>query len=474
MKTSASPLIKQAVDFLSSHETYVVGGAVRERLLNRGISDYDLILPSDPTLVAQRFAAKMGGTAFPLDLENGISRVAFPGNIHIDLAKRQGKDRDEDLDRRDFTVNALAVPLHRWLDAKWKDAIIDRHDGLKDLKKKSLRAISKKIFKEDPLRVLRAFRLGAQLGFAIDKQTRTLIKRDAKLLKRCAPERVRDELMKIFSTGDAYAVMNDMNSLGVLDVVFPEAVKLRKCAPAYYGKGGVLKHSLDSIGCYEDVVRTLAKWFPRVHKKVREHINEPIGGYARSAYLKWALLLHDVGKPATAKMMGGRLRFFEHEHVGAGDVQKMAMRYRWSNTETVRYERLVRNHMRPGNLASHGEVSDKAIHRFFRDLEDDGISMLLVSLGDHLTYLSPKQRGKKKSEHEQTTVLMVNRFYTSREKILPPKILNGHDVMKTFGLPPSPYIGELLEAVTDAQSEGKVKTKEDALAFLAAYVKKKK
>jgi hypothetical protein len=127
-----------------------------------------------------------------------------------------------------------------------------------------------------------------------------------------------------------------------------------------------------------------------------------------------------------------------------------------------------------GNLASHEVITDRAIHRFFRDLQEDGIAMLLVSLGDHLTYLTPKQRGKKRSDHEKTTVLMVNRYYNAREKIVPPKLITGHDVMTAFKLPPSPYIGELLEAVTDAQSDGTVKTKEDAMAFLSTYVKKQK
>jgi hypothetical protein len=160
--------------------------------------------------------------------------------------------------------------------------------------------------------------------------------------------------------------------------------------------------------------------------------------------------------------------------VGAADVLKMAPRYRWSNMEAARYERLVRNHMRPGNLANHGVLTDKAMHRFFRDLEDDGISMLLVSLGDHLTYVSPKMRGKKRTAHEKITVTMINRFYNAREKVLPQKLINGTEVMNAFKLPPSPYIGELLQAVMDAQTEGKVKTKDDALAFLGTYVKNKK
>jgi tRNA nucleotidyltransferase/poly(A) polymerase len=471
--TTSAP-IKQTIDFLSSHNAYVVGGAVRERLLGMPSSDYDLVIASDPANISKSLAGKLGGSSFCLDAEHGISRVALSGQFHIDLAKRQGDSQDADLDRRDFTVNALAVPLNYWLSNQWKKHIVDRHNGLNDLAKKTIRIVSSDTFVDDPLRLLRAYRIAAQLGFSIEPKTRRLIQKNKKLLKRVAPERVREEMLKMFSTPNAYLTVKEMDKDGFLDVVFPEAATLRRCATGYYGKGGVLKHSIDSIGCYEDVIKKLSSWFPRVHKKIREHLRESVSGHPRSAHLKWALLLHDLGKPATAKMRDGRLRFFEHEHAGANDVLKMASRYRWSNMEASRYERLVRNHMRAGNLANHDVLTDKAIHRYFRDLADDGIGMLLVSLGDHLTYVSPKMRGKKRTSHEKVTVQMINRFYTAREKVLPPKLLNGNDVMKTFRLEPSPYIGELLQAITDAQTDGKVKTKDDALAFLKTYVKSKK
>jgi tRNA nucleotidyltransferase/poly(A) polymerase len=160
-----------------------------------------------------------------------------------------------------------------------------------------------------------------------------------------------------------------------------------------------------------------------------------------------------------------RKEVFEHEHAGADRIPKLAKRFRWSADESRLYESMVRNHMRPGNLATHDVVTDKAIHRFFRDLGDDAVGMLLVSLGDHLSYLTPKERKKRSSAHEKVTLKMVNRYYLQRATVLPPKLLNGHDIMKGLGIKPSPLVGEILKEIAEAQSEGKVKTKDDALRF---------
>jgi hypothetical protein len=122
--------------------------------------------------------------------------------------------------------------------------------------------------------------------------------------------------------------------------------------------------------------------------------------------------------------------------------------------------------MRPGNLASHEIVTNKAIHRFFRDLENDAVAMLLVSLADHLTYLKPSDRGKKKSSHEKITVKMIHAYYHERKTILPEKLLSGHEIMKSLKLQPSKLIGLLLKDLQEAQTENKITTKKDALAYL--------
>ncbi|MCB4755780.1 MAG: HD domain-containing protein [Elusimicrobia bacterium] len=469
--TTLHTLLSQVADLLSTTETYVVGGAVRDRLLKRPLTDLDVVLPTDPTTFSKVVAERLGGSQFPLDTERGVVRVAFPKSLHIDFAKRQGNSWTEDLNRRDFTINALAVPLSKWLTPTWKKHLLDLFQGLSDLKRKQIAAVSPTVFKEDPLRLLRAFRIAGDLGFTISPRTLRLINKEKKLIKNAAPERIREEMLQIFTSNHCTPTFKAMEKIGLLETLLPEIKIMRRTAHVYYGPGGVLRHTLEALSYFEEILNTLDTKFPETHSKIEAYLKEPIGGHPRYTHLKWAVLLHDIGKPATAKRLEGRLRFFEHEHTGAQAVAAMALRFRWSGQETDSYVRLVRNHMRPGNLAAQSLITDKALHRFFHDLGEDAVGLLLVSLGDHLAnLLSQKKRGGNTS-HEKLTRRMINAYYLKREKVLPPKILTGFDVMKAFHLEPSPLVGQLLEEVKDAQAEGTVKTKDDALHYLRAKVK---
>lgn len=467
--------LRAVLSFLARREAnnlHIVGGAVRDRLLGRRDPDIDLSLPSDPESTARRLAEAFGASAFPIDAERGVWRVVVGGGPQIDLARYQGDTFAADLDRRDYTINALAVPLADWLRPTWRRKIVDRHDGRRDVGARRIRLVKKSAIREDPLRILRAFRQAAELGFSIDHATLDAIRKGRRGLAAVSPERIRDEMLKMFATPNTHEQIVSMDAVGIWDVLMPEFRALRRTAHAYYGPQGVLAHTFDTVRDIEEILAKLKTWFPRVHAKVRRYVDAPAGAYPRRAQLKWAGLLHDIGKPATAKVIDGRMRFFEHEHVGADIVAGMGSRFRWSTEETRRYARLVRNHMRAGNLAAQGDLTDRAIHRFFRDLGDDAIAMLLVSLGDHLTYLTPAQRRRRATPHERLTIRMVNAYYTRRQKVLPPKLVNGNDVMKAFGLKPSKLVGTLLKELEDAQSGGEVKTREEALAFLKTRVPK--
>lgn len=444
---------------------WVVGGAVRDRTLKRDTIDFDFVLLHDPKKIAEEFAQKIQGSSFRLDEEFAITRVTHPNGFQFDFGRIQGKSLEADLDRRDFTVNALAVPFSHWKSSQWSKFILDRHQGLEDLKKKRLVAISPGIFREDPIRLLRAFRLWGELGLTPSRETKSLIQKNGKLIFKSAPERIRDEMLKLFSVRHSSEIVEAMNDLKFLDVLMPESRALKKTGRIYYGKDGVLRHTLDSLELLEEIFDSLRQWFPKCATKIEQYLDTSMSGYPRRAHMKWAILLHDLGKPDTAKFREGRLRFFEHEHAGADKIPGLAKRFRWSVDESRLYESMVRNHMRPGNLATHSDISDKAIHRFFRDLGEDAVGMLLVSLGDHLSYLTPRERKKRKSPHEKIAIKMMNRYFLQREKVIPSRVVNGHEIMKALNIKPSPLVGEILKEITEAQSEGKVHTREEALAL---------
>jgi len=487
-------------------ELYLVGGPVRDSLLARPCHDWDFVCRK-ARLVARRAARSLRAKFITLDEQNRIYRVILPssglrhppyvrgtqhcplplgrggseaegeGPLTLDFAELQGQSIEADLARRDFTVNAMAMRLTPSLSHRERvpegrvRPIIDPFGGQRDLKKKIIRAVSKRSFPEDPLRLVRAFRFAAQFGFRIEPQTLRWIQRDSDHLMESAAERIREEFLKLLSQPNAAPVLGAMDKAGLLTVLFPDLETCRRTAIRYYGKGGVLKHSLDTVANLEWLFGHLETPFIRHHApSLRSYLRQTIGGFPRQAWLKFAGLLHDIGKPATAQMMKGRLRFFGHEDVGARMANRILRGLRCSRTEIQCTSAWVQNHMRPGNLAAAKRITDKAVARFFRDLGEDGVGMLLVSLGDHYGYLARTRWGRGTDPVEKITRRMLDSYYLRRDDVLPPRIVNGHVLMKKLRLKPGPLIGRLLEKIQDAQAEGKVKTPEEAIAFAKSSV----
>jgi len=461
-------LLKKVSAILKPTPVYLVGGFVRDLIRGHASPDIDLATSQNPMRLAERLAKTLGGTAFTLDEERGINRIQLPNGIRFDLARFKGPTLEQDLLARDFTVNAMALPLDEAsrVTPPFANVLIDPTGGIRDLSQKTIRAVSKRSFRDDPLRILRAFRIAAELGFSIEPATLRLVKRDKALLKKISKERIREELLKLFCVKSSLPQLELMSRAGILQELLPESKPMERTARTYYGKGGVWKHSLEAFEILEEILGNLGRLFPRCAKPLIAYVEEPISGYPRYSLLKLSELLHDVGKPKTAKMIGGRLRFFEHEDVGARMTKKILERFRFSSEERDRAGRIVQAHMRPGNLATQPMITDRAIFRFFRDLDDDAMGALLVSLADHLTYVPVRQRLKWKTPHERLTKKMVERYFLESEKVSPKKLIDGNTIMKTFSLSPGPLIGEILRAVQESQAIGEISNPGQALSWI--------
>jgi len=469
---------------------WLVGGPVRDAILNRPCHDWDFVCRHARN-IALGLSRKLRATFVVLDEQNRIYRVVLPDKVTLDFAEMQGKTIEEDLSRRDLTINAMAraltpTPLPQEGEGGRRrrpgEGIIDPFHGQRDLKTGTIRAVSEKAFIEDPLRLLRAFRFQSQFQFAIDPRTLRWIKKHHHKLSDVSAERVREELLRLWKQPCSSGSLPMMDRAGLLSVIFPEVEACRRTAVRYYGKGGVLKHSFEAVENLEWILKngTVGAGLVPARNRIAgghktrpydAYLNETIGGYPRLAWLKWAAFLHDIGKPATAKVVKGRLRFFEHERVGAELAVQVARRLRCSRQEGQGLGLWVRHHMRLGNLAAAARVTDKALSRFFRDLGEDGVGMVLVSLADHYTYLSKSLWGKGKDPVEKMGRELLRSFYDRRQKILPARLLNGHDLMRCLRIKPGPLVGKLLEAIQDAQAEGKVKTKEEAIGWAKRKVK---
>lgn len=478
---------------------HYVGGIVRSSLLRRDSSDLDITLPpADVAPAARELGRRLKAAVFEMDAEFGVWRlVTHKGKIQIDLTAYQGKDLKADLLRRDFAFNSLAYPVSALpeivikpqksgtarviLKKLKKNLIVDYSGGLQDVAAKVINISNSRVFKEDPLRMLRAFRSSAELGFAISDKTLKQIKKDRALIAEPAGERVREELDRLFFTSKAYDNLMRMDACGLLTALFPELEPQRKCAEVYYGKGGVLKHTLDVFKRMEYLLDHLPKAFPKYAKKLAPLAeNKPL--------YKMAALLHDIAKPATAKVKGDRLRFFYHEEKGAQMAKAVLERLHYSRADLRLICAMIGEHLRPSNLASNDVITDRGAYHFFRDLGDAGVPLLLLCWADYASYVSDAQLRRimpksaqrlmtiaqaqktanvgKTLRHMQVLFLLLRKFFDTPKKVQPTRLITGRDVMDALSLPPSPKIGEILEAVAVAQVEGKVVSKEDALAFI--------
>lgn len=453
---------------MSHGRAWLVGGFLRDALLGRPTADVDFAVQGDAHVLAERFAESTGSSVFALDAERGTYRVVVKsekGKIDFDFSRIQGGGLLSDLARRDFTINAMALPLSAWGTTGWRSAILDPMGGLVDLRARRLRRVSSAGLKEDPLRLLRAYRFCAELDFPLTKETRSDVRRHRLLLRKSAPERVREELLRLLATPRAAETLTQMDRTGLMAVLFPEVEPMRQTGKTYYGVGGVLTHSLAAVESFERLLEELPHQFPAFHRPLAKHLNENIGGHPRYAHLKLVELFHDIGKPSTAKKEGGKLHFYGHDAVGAQMVEKIAERLRLSANESKSLSRQVGAHMRPGNLGHTPVLTDRAIYRFFRDLQGDAVGLLMVALGDHLTYLSSRVRRSRKDPVYLTIRKLLAHFFLKPDVVEPPPIIDGNDLMKFLKIKPGPNVGMLLSAVREAQAAGEVKTKKEALAL---------
>ncbi len=464
-------------------ESYIVGGFIRDVLLGRRTADVDIAVAADALEIASLVADAFGGKYVPLDDINKVARVIFTGNEKSMSGGRQEIDFsmfsggiEEDLARRDFTIDAMAVDL-RQVDKNISDIkIIDPFNGADDLGNGVIRAVSDEVFTSDAVRLLRAVRLGAELGFRVESDTEELIRRDSHLLSGVAGERVREEMLRLLAVPGAGRILGYLDELFLLTVIFPELANSKGVEQPKEHYWDVFEHSIATVIAVEFILgqgtweyageEALAAvpWSPVLN----EHFDREVSsGSSRKVLLKLAALLHDVCKPETRAIdTNGRMRFLGHAVEGAALAAKILERMRFSGKEIKMVETEVKHHLRPMQMSQEGMPSDRAIYRYFRDTGETGLDILYLSLADHLATRGPELDLTGWREHTGLVDYVINRHFEKENVITPPKIVDGYDIMKTFGISPGPEIGEILEKVREAQASGEVTTREEALSFI--------
>lgn len=462
-------------------ECYLVGGWIRDRLLARPSYDLDVATAGDGLGLSRLLADHFGGEYYPLDRVRGTGRVILQldevRRLVVDVAQFRGQDLADDLADRDFTINALAASAGAPSD------IIDLHGGLVDLASGQLRVVSDESIRNDPLRALRAVRQAAELGFDLTPETESAVRRDGEGVARVSEERIRDELVRLFALGDSAPHLSKLDDLGLLTTVFPELEPLRGLAQPLPHRLDVFSHSLETVRMLEELLdamqgfsdspvaicETLAPFTGRV----QDHLARVLSDERPSLItLKLSALLHDTGK-ATASTVDekGRVRFLGHQKDGAQIAAEVLRRFRFSNAEVKLGDAIVRNHMRPLLLANQRSVSSKAIYRYFRDTGMAGIETLVHALADHLATYGSCAADDQWTRLIVLTARMLGDYWDRQaERIDPPTLVGGYDLIHECGLQPGPHIGELLEIVREAQVADEVHSREEALSLIRAHL----
>jgi poly(A) polymerase len=418
----------------SGHQAYLVGGCVRDILLGREPTDYDVATDATPDRVQALFPKSLAvGAQFGVVIVTEDAAQVEVATFRSDVGYSDGRHPDrvafaksarQDVQRRDFTINALLLDPET-------DEVLDFVGGREDLRAGIIRAIGRpsERFEEDKLRMIRAVRFAARFRYAIEAATFAAIMRHAACISQVSAERIRDELTKILTEGAARRGFELLDETRLLPEVLPEIARMKgvEQPPQFHPEGDVWTHTMMMIeqlppGC--------------------------------SPTLAWGVLLHDVGKPPTFTPPSGpdgRIRFDQHVEVGRSMAEAICRRLRFSNDDTEQIAALVANHLR------------------FKDVHQMRLSTLkrFVRLDRFDEHLELHRLDCLSSHRNFEAYDFARRFLaeTPPEHVRPPRLLTGDDLLK-MGFSPGPPFKEILDAVEEAQLNGKIHTYEEAVQFV--------
>lgn len=440
---------------------YIIGGSIRDLLLDRIPTDYDIAVTENPKKIAEKIAKNISGRLVKMGKPGQmIIRVVSNDNI-IDIKSLNGSFIEDDLKKRDFTINAMAYDLS-------SGEIIDCLGGLEDLAEKKIRMVSADVFKKDPIRLIRAYRIGACLNFQIESQTASVISAYANLIQNSAGERIRGEIFKLLSTSRSYLYLSQMDDAGLLTAIFPDFDRLKECRQNNHHIYDVFEHTMKAYSHLETILNDPVKILPDTSIQIRQYLDEE-----KTVLLKYAILLHDIGKPWSKTIDNrGKIHFYGHPRKSVDLAQKVSQKLKFSNREKRFVDVIIRNHLNPLFLFTAMQkktLTRKGVTRFFIKCGENTPAVLLHTLADIMAKRDTPNQANKAFIGFVTDMLR-NFFNDFNSKIKEPPLITGRDLIHEFGLIPSPLFKTILNLVQEEKLTGTIKSRSEALAWVRDYL----
>jgi poly(A) polymerase len=451
------------VEALAGGRAWVVGGTVRDELLGRPLRDVDVAVEGPAEPAARAVAKAVGGPVFPLSEGFGAWRVIDRTESRVyDLSPLQGDSIEQDLARRDFTVNAMARPLRG-------GELIDPWGGRADLEAGVLRVVGREAYEADPLRPLRLARLAAELGLEADAETERLTREAAPRVADAAPERVFVELRRLLAAPGALAGIRIADRLSLLASVLPEVADLHDVEQSQYHHLDVYGHTLEVLTQQIELEHRLDELFGELGPRLRAVLEEPLADeLTRAQALRFGALLHDVGKPATRGVRpDGRITFIGHDAVGEEMVRTICRRLRSSERFSRFVESLTRSHLLLGFLVHERPLRGRTVYRYLKRTAPVGVEVTLLSCADRLA-----TRGRKAepaiAAHLELAHELMGAALEWRDQGPPPPPVRGDELARELGIRPGPALGRLLERLEEATFAGEVQDRAEAIELARA------
>lgn len=442
------------------NEIYLVGGTVRDFYLGNESVDRDIIvMDEDARVFALKLAEFFDATFVPLDEENKIYRLVMSDKInYIDITNPIENSLEKDLMRRDLTINAIAVNIR-------SGEIVDISGGVTDIKNGCINYVNELNFVDDPLRLLRVYRFQAMYGFELAPETISAVCRYSDLIHKPAAERINYELMKLFNGEFAHVALENMNKTWILEEIFPIVKELKQVPPNSHHHLDLFHHSIETVKQVQNLYNASSD-------EVKEHLNKiEFGGFSRLAHLKLAAFLHDIGKFSTWTIEEGKHRFIKHDDVGAKMSLKILKDLHFSNKQADYISSMIKYHIYPSHVMTSPQITEKIMMRYVRKMDKNSIDAVILAQADRLSARGPEITDEI-VERNISSLNMLLRFYLeARETIKPlPKLLTGDEVMTLLNIKPSRKLGEIMNALHEAQISGDVTSKEHAVDFVKKLV----